>query len=123
MEIVPSGVALQAELFVPTRAAGFVRTGQQIRIMYDAFPYQSFGTYAGEITKVSRTLVTPTDASGPIALSEPAYRVTATLERTDIETKTTKIPLQPDMLLRADIVLERRSLVRWLLDPVIGIRM
>jgi membrane fusion protein len=123
MEIVPTGAALQAELFVPTRAAGFVKTGQQIRIMYDAFPYQSFGTYAGEITKVSRTLVTPTDASGPIALSEPAYRVTATLQRTDIEAKTTKIPLQPDMLLRADIVLEKRSLVRWLLDPVIGIRM
>jgi membrane fusion protein len=123
MEIVPSGMALQAELFVPTRAAGFVMTGQQIRIMYDAFPYQSFGTYAGRITKISRTLVTAADATGPFVLSEPAYRVTAAVERSHIETKTTTIPLQPDMLLRADIILERRTLVRWLLDPVIGIRM
>jgi membrane fusion protein len=32
MEIIPSGSILQADLFVPTRAIGFVRPGQEIRI-------------------------------------------------------------------------------------------
>jgi membrane fusion protein len=123
MEIVPNDAVLQAELLVPTRAIGFVTAGQKIRIMYHAFPYQHFGTYLGRITKVSQTIVTGADAVGPVSPKEPAYRVTATLERPDIDAKGRKIPLQPDMLLRADIILETRPLIRWLLDPVLSIRM
>jgi len=33
------------------------------------------------------------------------------------------MPLQPDMLLKADVVLEQRSLMKWLLDPVFSARM
>lgn len=123
LEIVPIDSVLQAELFVPTRAIGFVRPGQKVRVKYEAFPYQNFGTYAGQIIKVSHTILTSSDASGPIALKEPAYRVTAALERPDIDAYGEKIPLQADMLLSADIILERRSLVRWLLDPLLSIRM
>ena len=123
LEIVPNGNALQAELFVPTRAIGFVRPGQKVRMKYEAFPYQNFGTYTGQIIKISHTIVTSADASGPIALREPVYRVTAALERTDIDAYGEKIPLQSDMLLSADIILEHRSLVRWLLDPLLSVRM
>ena len=123
MEIVPVESALQAELFVPTRAIGFVRPGQEVRILYEAFPYQQFGTYSGHVIKVSETIVTGNDASGPIALKEPAYRVTAALNRPDIDAYGKKIPLQADMLLRADIVLEKRSLMSWLLDPLLSVRM
>jgi membrane fusion protein len=123
LEILPIDSDLQAELFVPTRAIGFVRPGQKVRVKYEAFPYQNFGTYTGQIIKVSHTILTSSDASGPIALKEPAYRVTAALERTDIDAYGEKIPLQADMLLSADIILERRSLVRWLLDPLLSIRM
>ena len=123
LEIVPNGNALQAELFVPTRAIGFVRPGQKVRMKYEAFPYQKFGTYTGQIIKVSHTIVTSADASGPIALREPVYRVTASLERTDIDAYGEKIPLQADMLLSADIILEHRSLVGWLLDPLLSVRM
>src|SRR5215467_2227226 len=31
------------------------------------------------------------------------------------------IPLQPGMLLSADIVFDRRSLIRWLFDPVFAV--
>jgi membrane fusion protein len=123
LEIVPSDSVLQAELLVPTRAIGFVRPGQKVRMKYEAFPYQKFGTYTGQIIRVSHTIVTSSDASGPIALKEPVYRVTASLERTDIDAYGEKIPLQADMLLSADIILEHRSLVGWLLDPLLSVRM
>jgi membrane fusion protein len=123
LEIVPSDSVLQAELLVPTRAIGFVRPGQKVKMKYEAFPYQKFGTYTGQIIKVSHTIVTSADASGPIALREPVYRVTASLERTDIDAYGEKIPLQADMLLSADIILEQRSLVSWLLDPLLSVRM
>jgi membrane fusion protein len=123
LEIVPLDAHLQAELFFPTRAFGFVRPGQQVRILYDAFPYQKFGTYFGRVTNVSHTILTGNETTGPITLKEPAYRVTAALERPDIDAYGRKMPLQPDMLLKADVILEQRSLMRWLLDPVLSARM
>src|SRR6266478_1856658 len=107
LEVIPDDSVLQAELLVPTRAIGFVRPGQKVKIKYEAFPYQKFGTYAGQIIKVSQAILTSSDASGPIALKEPAYRVTAALERPDIDAYGKKIPLQADMLLSADILLEQ----------------
>jgi membrane fusion protein len=123
LEIIPLDTHLEAELFFPTRAFGFVRPGQQVRILYDAFPYQKFGAYRGSVTNVSHTILTGDQTTGPITLKEPAYRVTAALERPDIDAYGRKMPLQPDMLLKADIILEQRSLMRWLLDPVLSARM
>ena len=123
LEIIPTEAVLRAELFVPARAVGFVKTGQAVRILYDAFPYQHFGTYRGEVVKVSQTLLTSADAGGPIKLNEPAYRVTTALERPDIDAYGKKVVLQPDMLLKADIILERRSLMSWLISPLLSVRM
>jgi len=123
LEIIPIDANLQAELFFPTRAFGFVRPGQQVRILYDAFPYQKFGTYHGRVTNISRTILTGSETIGPITLKEPAYRVSVALERPDIDAYGYKMPLQPDMLLKADIILEQRSLMKWLLDPVFSARM
>ena len=120
LSIVPDGSVLQAELFVPTRAAGFVRHGQRVRILYEAFPYQNFGTYGGRIVKVSHTVLTASDTSAPVELKEPAYRVTAALDRPDVDAYGDRIPLQPDMLLRADIILDSRTLMSWLLNPLLG---
>jgi membrane fusion protein len=123
MEIVPTDSVLQAELYVPTRAIGFVQPGQAVRILYEAFPYQQFGAYRGRVLNISQTILTRSDTSGPIELKEPAYRVTAALDRPDIDAYGKKIPLQADMLLRADIILEKRSLISWLLDPLLSVRM
>jgi membrane fusion protein len=123
LEIIPEDSVLQAELFLPARAIGFVETGQTVRIMYDAFPYQHFGTYRGQVVKVSQTILTGSDVAGAIKLNEPGYRVTAALERPDINAYGKIISLQSDMLLKADIILERRSLISWLTNPFRSVRM
>ncbi len=122
MQIVPVASTLQAELFIPARAIGFVEVGQEVRILYDAFPYQHFGTYRGRIVRVSETILTSSDISAPVTLREPAYRATVALARPDIDAYGKRVPLQPDMLLRADIILERRTLVDWLLNPLLSAR-
>jgi membrane fusion protein len=58
-----------------------------------------------------------------LALCEPAYKVTAALDRQDIDANGRRVPLQPDMLLRADIILERRALTSWILEPLLSVRM
>src|SRR5262249_31611150 len=76
LSILPRDGALEAELFVPAQAIGFVRPGQEVRVLYDAFPYQRFGTYGGRIVRVSKTMLTGSDVSGPVSLQQPAYKVT-----------------------------------------------
>jgi membrane fusion protein len=123
LSILPVESVLQAELFVPTRAIGFVQSGQEVRILYEAFPYQQFGTYGGRISKLTRTILTGSDVSAPVTLKEPAYKVTVALDRPDIDAYGQKIPLQEDMLLKADIILDKRSLLKWVLDPLFSVRM
>jgi membrane fusion protein len=122
MEIVPSGSPLQADLFIPTRAIGFVEVGQTVRILYDAFPYQRFGTYQGKIVKVSQTVIMNPDKFAPVDIKEPAYKATVALDRPDVDAQGRTIPLQPDMLLKADIILETRPLALWLLAPLLSAR-
>ncbi len=123
IQIVPVDSVLQAELFVPARAIGFVKVGQDVRILYDAFPYQHYGAYHGHIIRVSQTVLTSSDISTPVALREPAYRAIVALDRPDIDAFGKRIPLQPDMLLRADVILEKRTLVDWILNPLLSARL
>jgi membrane fusion protein len=72
---------------------------------------------------VSKTILAKGDVAAPIQLEEPAYKVIADLDRPDVDVHGQKILLQAGMLLRADILLEKRPLVRWLLDPILNVRM
>ncbi len=120
--ITPAGSRLQAELFVPSRAAGFIRPGQEVRLMYQAFPYQKFGTAQGQIVSVSRTVLAPTEVSVPgLQLSEPVFRVTVALSSEVVSAYGQDMPVQPGMLLSAGIVLDRRTLIEWLLDPIYAV--
>jgi membrane fusion protein len=123
LQILPGESLLQAELLIPARAIGFVEVGQDVRILYEAFPYQHFGTYRGRIARVSQTIVMGNDIAAPVTLREPAYRATVLLERPDVSAQGRLIPLQPDMLLRADIILERRRLMDWILNPLLSARL
>ncbi len=38
--LMPAGGRLEAELLIPSRAIGFVRTGQEVQLMLQAFPHQ-----------------------------------------------------------------------------------
>jgi membrane fusion protein len=122
LTLLPDGASLLAELFVPSRAIGFVEPGQRVRLMVDAFPYQRFGTISGSVETVSQAVLSPSEIIGRTALTEPAYRVTVHLDRQAIDAFGREVPLQPDMSLKADIVLEGRSLVAWLFEPLIGVR-
>lgn len=122
LSIVPEDVRFEAELFVPVRAIGFVRPGQPVRLRYDAFPFQHFGTYEGTVAAVAATMLAPRDVTGPLMLQEPAYRVKVALARQSIDAFGREVALQPDMTLSADVILEKRSLLEWLFEPLFGVR-
>lgn len=120
--IIPEGAKLEAELLAPSRAAGFIRPGQSTRLMIQAFPYQRFGTVGGQVKTISTTVLGPTEISIPgLKIEEPVFRVRVALARENIQAYGEAIPLQPGMLLNADIVFDRRSLIQWLFDPLFAV--
>ena len=122
MSIVPENARLEASLLVPARAIGFISRGQTVRVAFDPYPFQRFGFYSGTIASVSDTLLKPAELAGPVAPTEPSYRVTADLERQTITAYGSEVPLRPEMTLKANIIVDRRSLLEWLFDPLLSAR-
>lgn len=120
MALTPSGAPLEVELFVPSSAAGFIKPGQLVKLFYDAFPHQKFGAGQAEILSVSPTVLAPGEVPIPGApeSGQPMFRVRARLTGTNVHAYGQDVPLRAGMTLRANLVLERRTLIEWLLDPL-----
>lgn len=120
--LLPKDSPLHAELLVPTRAIGFVRPGQVVLMRYEAFPYERFGQYPGKVENVGKDVWTPGASVGPLAVREPVYRIVVDLERQDIAANEQTFPLRAGMVVNADLLLEKRSLLEWLFQPVLQLR-
>ena len=118
MTIVPEHAAMRVDLYAPSRSMGFVAIGQPVRLLYDAFPYQRFGSFGGRIARVSRAVINPNEVDAPLPIKEAVYRVEVALDRQTVRVFGADAPLQPGMTLAASIVLERRTFLDWLLDPL-----
>ncbi len=116
--ILPQGLQLAAELFVSSRAIGQLRAGQSVRLAFDAFPKQRFGTYVGTVDYVSDYVVLPGDLAGAIPINEASYKVRVTIDDDTINSPAGEFRLRPGMTLAADLVLEERSILSWLLEPL-----
>jgi membrane fusion protein len=123
--LVPSNTRLQAQLFAPSSAIGFVRADQAVLLRYQAFPYQKFGHQSGQVVQVSRTPLQASELAGlPMqgpASSEPLYRITVALDRQTVAAYGEAQALSPGMQLEADVQLDRRRLIEWIFEPVLGI--
>jgi len=120
--ILPEGTKLHAQLFLPTRAAGFIKENQSVLLKYGAFPYQHYGLHSGRVSEVAQVILSPKELPIPITLNEPVYRVKVILDNQSVSAFGKDFPLQAGMLLDADIILEKRSLGQWLLEPIYGLR-
>ena len=121
LSIIPEGASLEAKLLVPSHAIGFIAPRQSVALRYGAFPYQRFGHYEGEVGSIAKTLLLPGDASLPLQLDEPAYVVTITLSDQSVRAYGKSFPLQAGMALDADVMLDRRSIIEWIFDPLFSL--
>jgi membrane fusion protein len=127
LSIVPAGSQLEAQLYAPSRAVGFVRPGAQVLMRYQAYPYQKFGHARGTVVSVARTALPGSEISSLLAPgaeaqgSEPLYLISVALERQSINAYGVAQPLQAGMLLEADVLQESRKLYEWVLEPLFSL--
>jgi len=115
VDIIVNGSNLYVELFIPNQVAGFVESGQRVKVMYDAFPYQKYGAHNATIDRVAGSVFREEDIPF-IALKsgKPVYRATAQLKKDYVDAHGKKNKLQYGMTLKASIVLEKRSYFEWI---------
>jgi membrane fusion protein len=122
MYVLGGDAQLEVELYAPSRAIGFARAGQDVRLMYDAFPYAQFGSFKGRIAAISRTAMAPGEIDAPVKLAEPAFRIRVRLDSQAIEAFGAAYAVEPGMTLKANLILEKQSLLSWLLEPINAVR-
>jgi membrane fusion protein len=128
LTIVPRDGELQARLYVPSHAVGFMTPGQTAAVKLDAFPYQKFGLLGAKISAVATSPAMPAELSNGTRLgiaaaqdnAEPLYGVSLKLERQFVEAYGQKIVLRPGLQLVAEVDLDRRTLLEWLVEPLLG---
>lgn len=124
--LLPAHTPLQAHLYAPSSAVGFLRPHQAVLLRYQAFPYQKFGQQTGEVLQVSRTPLQAAELAqlglpAAMAQGEPMYRITVQLQRQSVEAYGQDQTLSPGMLLEADVLLERRRLIEWIFEPLLSL--
>ncbi|WDM63482.1 HlyD family secretion protein [Stenotrophomonas forensis] len=123
--LIPTPTTLKAEIFIPSTAIGFVHRGTKVAMHYAAFPYQKYGVQYGVVEQVSETPTQPAQLSALLGQQppvQPMYRAIASLERQQIVTDGQQRALVPGMQLEAALLLEDRSIIAWLLEPITAFR-
>ncbi|WP_161974572.1 HlyD family secretion protein [Piscinibacter terrae] len=121
-------VALEAHLYAPTRAAGFVQPGQWVYLRYAAYPYQKFGLYRGQVLSVSGSPYTLGDLPGPLAAQlgaqvgpgEALFLVRVQLDEQTVIAFGRQQALKPGLALDADVVQDRRAIWEWVAEPILA---
>ena len=97
---------LRAELTMPASGVGQVKPGQPVKLLYDTFPYQRHGVRRATVRWVSPSGV------------EAHFRVFADIEDVAINVRGERRALTAGMGGRADVVVGRRSLITYAVEPL-----
>lgn len=117
MTIVPTGEAVQAEVWIDQIDAGFVEERMPVELKVATFPFQKFGTVPGRIRHLSPDAA---DSSGSERNDDTrsGYRALVALDAISLERDGKRFVLTPGMQVSAEIHLGTRSVMDYLLSPV-----
>ncbi|MEQ7920016.1 HlyD family efflux transporter periplasmic adaptor subunit [Xanthomonas sp. WHRI 1810A] len=118
----PNSSKLQANLYTPPEGRGFIENSQRAQIRISAFPFQKYGMVKGTIISISDTPYQSSEM--PIQLAEIIdpnrnyYKTVVELEDEIIRGNGKQQALKAGMVVEADLILEKRKIYEWLLEPL-----
>ena len=105
--IMPEDQPLLAAIQIPNASMRRLHVGLPVHMRFDAYPYQDFGDLEGEIVQID-----------PDADERGEFRAWISLEGTTLEGPRGVAELAVGLQLDADIVVDRRNVVDFLLKPI-----
>jgi membrane fusion protein len=116
--VMPSDDRLEAEVWLSSKAAAMVNKGMAVKIKYDAFPFQRYGIAKGEVLAIDKVPSQPVALPFRFDLQEPGYRMRVQLRQQSMQVSQKNAALMAGTLLTAEIVLESRSVLAWVIEPI-----
>lgn len=111
MNIVPKDYKLEAEVKILNKDIGFVRTGQDVEIKIDSFPFTKYGTIKAKVRNISGDAIQD-EKLGLV------FNARLDLEDNKIKADGQIIQLKPGMSVTAEIKTGKRRVIEYLLSPV-----
>lgn len=115
VELVPADDPLVVEAMVSPKDIGFVLLGQTARVKLTAYDYSLFGAMPGKVVQISPDAITN-------ERGESFFTVRVETERTMFENLDKKLPIMAGMQAQIDIVTGSKTVLSYLLKPVIAVR-
>jgi HlyD family secretion protein len=121
LTLVPLDAPLEAEVQIDARYISYLRAGDPARIKLDAFPFQQYGVIKGRVRTVSEDSFVRPQGGGEEQDSgrEAFYLARVTLEDKTLEGVPPDIRFLPGMTLTAEVVFGDRTVMSYLLYPII----
>ena len=113
-EVACADEQLEAELLLPERGLALVRPGQPVKLLYDAFPYERYGVHYGTLRWLSPSSTTEGGATG--------FRALAAIDSTTVGVQGRRRPVLPGMTGRAAVIVGRRTLASYAVEPLRQLR-
>lgn len=117
LTLLPMDKELQAWLYLPSSALANVSHGVDVMIRYDAYPYQTYGSFPAQIVSVADSAMDPREFLFPVDVREPVYLVRARIADQSPGSDGVK-RLRPGMQFSADIVTGKQTVLQTLLSPL-----
>jgi len=108
-EIMPNGASLVLSAFLPNQEAGFVKEGMPVRMKFNAFPFQRYGTVSGKVLFIAP------DATIDEQLRS-GYRIEVALDQSTLGGKSNL--LKAGQTATAEVVTRQRRIIDILFEPL-----
>lgn len=112
VNIAPSGARTVLKININERDRGFLHEGLPVKMKFSAFPYQRYGFIGGTLEYISPS----TQGAGADAI--PIYKGNVRLDRDYYSIGENRYPLRFGMAATAEIVVQQRRLIDYVLDPL-----
>ncbi len=133
MALVPSNSQLEIEARISNRDIGFVSAGEPAQIKIDTFNFTRYGLRHGRILSVSRDAIVrdkapdkPGDRTqgGSASSSEPSgqeliYSARVSIDKTQMQVDNNVVNLTPGMAVTVEIGIGSRTVISYLLSPLL----
>lgn len=118
--LVPLDAPLEAEIRINASEIATVATGDPVRVKIDAFPFQKHGLVQGKLTKLSQDTVNSDENLKGI--SSAYYLARVEIGEVKLRNLDKPLRLMPGMSVGGEIVVGKRSILSYVMYPVMQTR-
>jgi len=118
IEIVPLSDALVVEAKIDPKDIAFINPSQKAIIKITAYDFAIYGGLEGKIVEISADTIVDKDSKE----GKSYYRVLVKTDKNYLERKGKKLPIIPGMVATVDIVTGKKTILDFLLKPILKVK-